>query len=174
MHGKFICVLSDYFVTFFINQKLIIMKKITLLFLLTVFAFGLTKAQVTKNTETWTSYECWEIPCISDFACGELTFTETWWHNPDGSIKKHQWLIKGEMERDGGDVYTLSQVTNDQGWTIWLGIDKKGAESDTYIKTITWEKDGIPVGVTHITYHQTLNANGEMTIDINKIVSECY
>lgn len=65
-------------------------------------------------------------------------------------------------------------MINDQGWTIYLGIDKIGAESDTYIKTVAWEKDGIPVGVTHIILHQTVNANGEMTNDIYKRVSECY
>lgn len=62
------------------------MKIITLLFLLTVFTFVFANAQVTKNTDTWTSYECWEVPCINDFACGQLTITETWWHNHDGSV----------------------------------------------------------------------------------------
>jgi hypothetical protein len=150
------------------------MKKIALLILITAFAFATANAQVTKETNTWTWSGCFIVDCTGEMVCGEVLVTDTYWFNANGNIKKYQQLGKGELETESGDVYTLSSVINDHAWNWWYNEDTNGAKPNTYVSNWVWEMDGMPVGVSHITWHMTVNANGEVTVDVVNQSWECY
>jgi len=149
------------------------MKKIVLL-LFIVFAFIAVNAQTTKDVNDWVWSGCLFVECDGVEVCGDVNIRDTYWYNPDGTIKKYQERAKGELETIDGVVYTLSVVTNDMAWKWYQGIDKKGAMPDTYVTTWLWKKDGLPVGFSHQTWHRTINAKGEVTAELNNYVWECY
>jgi hypothetical protein len=147
------------------------MKKLALVLVLTAFGFMMANAQVTKKTnkETWFDF-CHIIPCTGDLACGDLTWTHTYWRNADGRMTKVQHKVKGELEGELG-VYTISQVTNDM-W--WGDPNQVGAAPNTYVVTCSYELGGMPVGVEHWTFHYTYNVNRELTTVVDNWFFECY
>lgn len=146
------------------------MKNFLLLLIIASFSFMMANAQVEKYTWTDTYSDCVWIPCTDDWACGEITFTHTYWWNADGYTTKAQHKVKGELEGELG-VYTISQVINDM-W--WGDPNQVGAAPNTYVLTVSYELDGMPIGVEHWTFHYTWNANGELTTVIDNYVFECY
>ena len=147
------------------------MKKIALLFVFTVFAFMMTNAQVTKTiyTETWVNH-CIEIPCNGDWACGDVYVTTNVWTNEAGLTTKVQGRYKGELVGDLG-VYTISQISNDM-W--WWDPNQVGAAPNTYVVTLSFELNGVPIAANHMTFHFTYNPNGELTVEVVNEFLECY
>jgi len=148
------------------------MKKIALLFII-VFAFVIANAQVTKESESFSVPLEGVISCTGEWISGDITVTETYWYNKDGTIKRFQSKAMGEAETMEGVVYSVTEVVNDHAWNWWYDLPTNGAKPNTYVMNLCWEREGIPVLIYHVTWHMTENANGEITVDKVNEKFEC-
>lgn len=136
--------------------------------LLFVFSLGSGFAQTNENKTVETDivsidYYLW---CADEWVSGDLTMTVTTMIN-----KKTQVKFKGTMTGERtGNVYTVSQVSNDN----WFPYTGTGQFNATYVVTLSFELDGMPVATYHETWHVTRNANGERVVLIDHLFDECY
>ena len=133
---------------------------ILLLFIFTSFSTTNKNKTTQVVTHTITDYY---LDCVDDYLTGTFTITIKMWG------KKYQEKWKGTMTGATG-IYDVSQVANEN----WKPYSEDHALNYTYTMTLSFEKDGMPVGVLHVLYHATMNANGEITVEVDKVVNECY
>lgn len=145
------------------------MKKLALFLLLSVFVFAVSNAQVTKFTNEWTYDDFVWVPCDEVVAYGTFSIQQTLWLDGDGWIKKIQSKVKGEFVA-GDDVYVLKEMVNDM-W--WGDPDGQGANPNTYVVKVQWHRNGMLIGIQHLTFHYTINANGELTSYVVNEKWEC-
>ena len=145
------------------------MKKIALLFFI-LFAFVIANAKITKEVYRSPYPVDFIHPCTGEHVTGVLTLTETYWYNPNGTIKRFQAKIKGEASSDEGAVYTVSYIQNDMAWKwyyeMYYDIETMGANPNTFVEHVTWERDGVPILVNRLVWHWTMKPNGETAVDI--------
>ena len=147
------------------------MKKITLLFLLTVFAFGLANAQVSKEThEEGPHPACIFIECTGEMVCGEIFITHTIWKIPTLPVPiKHNAKIEGVFTGQDGE-YTFQNVVHDRNWGV---PNLVGADRATTTWTAHLQLNGKPYAVMHLTRHMTINPDGDMVTEFEKFIVNC-
>lgn len=149
------------------------MKKILVLFaalMLIAFMPEVSHAQATSemNDLGWSTY----IPCANDgmgeWAVGTLRLHTVIVFNKDSTIKKiHDQPAGGELVGlETGTVYQPTGVTQ----RIW---NDNSAVNYTYVNVYHMVgQRGIQYRVK-VLYHYTINANGELTAEIDKSESVC-
>lgn len=137
------------------------MKTLKLFFvtmLVLFLAVGISSAQVKKTvtTESWP----WEGIqfCTNDYVTGEETLVTTVWNG------KIQWRYKGTYTGESGKSYSWSLVVN----YSWKDFVEETAYTETYVSTAVIECEGVPIALYKIRYHLTVNANGEIPVQIYK------
>lgn len=148
------------------------MKKIAFLFaglLLLAAMPEVTNAQAvsTMDEVSFTTY----IPCANDgageVAVGTLVMHNLFVYNKDGSLKK------SHFQPAGGEL--VGQVTgivyHPTGVTQSIGVEDP-AYAQTYINRYHMVGGGINYFVK-VTYHYTINANGELTAVVDKSETIC-
>jgi len=133
----------------------------TLRIILTVFvvlfmAIGICNAQNKKTTETYYWSYQGEGPCANEDIVGEESCVVTTW---DGKYKcKYEGIYKGQSS---GKTYTMFAIEN--------GTAKGGkAYNETFIFKAVLKCEGIPIAVGTYKFHITINANGQITAEMEK------
>lgn len=146
------------------------MKRVLLILVFACFSVMMANAQVKKYSFDNTWQVSWSTPCVYDIVTGEISYTWTYWVK-DNIVTKLQTRIKGSnLVGMSGDVYTVSVVHNENplNWKLNSG------NPYTYVLTESWEKNGMPFAVYHVSYHITYNAKGEITATPFNYKWECY
>ena len=142
------------------------MKKIrTFLAISIVFAFasGIAFGQASnhKKMVVVSTYEFDNTPivCSGDLVSGPGEITETYWENG-----KYQFKIKATYVGLTGNVYELSGVQN----TMMKDFVPGQAYSYTDVFTDVIYCNGEEFAMIKVRVHVTINANGEMTSEVDK------
>ncbi len=103
-------------------------------------------------------------------ACGSEPVSGTWtleWIGWEGRyLLKTSWSLVGAWS---GAHYEARAIENN------MFIDMPGAGSNgTYISTFHVKRNGVPIALWHITYHYTVNPDGELTTEIVNVDQKCF
>ena len=140
------------------------MKILFIAAMLSLIAIGNADAQKSNKNKTITLdqdvYCGWYLEPYDEIAAGLTHWIITIWENGKGQFK-----IKGEWEgMVTGNIYTISQV-----WNSYLpDYSGTGPYHATDVGSFVVELDGVPVVTEHWLYHITINANGEITAEVDK------
>lgn len=105
-----------------------------------------------------TIHSFWMIGCVPEIAEGDLTISMVMWDS------KYQEKVEGTFVGvDSGTEYSISYVGN-------MG---SRPNNTTQTATARVRADGKLIGVLHITYHLTFNANGELTAVVDNEFYTC-
>jgi hypothetical protein len=111
------------------------------------------------------------IPCVPERALGTFTMHTVIHFNKDGFVtKRHSQPMGGVLiGQVTGTVYRATGVAQ----TIVQDINSNGAWTTTYLNIYhIVGQGGIQLRV-HVLRHETINANGEVTAEIDNTTSVC-
>jgi hypothetical protein len=138
------------------------MKFFSILFILTIVSFS-TKAQKISGEDTFdVKYTAGEVECLGETIIGEITFN--WWFLGYKYQEKVSGTFIGETSRD---YYTLDWTYNDGSHFN----QKEGNFGSTL--TMKLRREGKLVGNVHITYHWTVNGDGDLRAEVDKYQFDC-
>ena len=149
------------------------MKALKFLFsvlIIMLFSFGSVNAQDNNNgkMEWFNTFEVTELNCVDEPVTGQIEYHGTLFKN-----SKVQETWKGTLVGDvTGDVFSVSQVLNNNWKDPVTG-------NTAWTKTFVWtfsvynETMGMEVAVIHALSHVTYS-NGGLTVEVDKMFSECY
>jgi hypothetical protein len=105
--------------------------------------------------------------CGTEVVTGTLT---TEWKVSDPywnwfQLKSHWSLVGAESDAH----YEAQEVTN-----VHFHIPTSGVETGNLTVHMFVKKDNVPLGFVHNNYHYTVNANGDLTVEFDKWVAECF
>jgi hypothetical protein len=130
------------------------MKTLKILIALCIMLGFVTNAvnaqRAQHGQETYTT--CWPIDCVSEWACGDITYTWLW----NGHLWKESYT--GTLiGQDTKTVYKIKQIYS----TV---INGNKAYVFTNPVTIMVHANGKLIALLHFVSHVTINANGETTV----------
>jgi hypothetical protein len=112
-----------------------------------------------QQKEVYTSDYYWMYfdECIGENIEGTLLFTETYWINKEQNQLRWKGYMIGEIS---GNVYEVSSVHN-----YHSNLNKGDVYTTILNFVVTYQ--GMTVAHHKVTFHYTINANGEMTAWVN-------
>lgn len=129
------------------------LKVVILLIVILAFSSNIVNAQATQGRFTFPT--CWTLICEDELACGEMTHM---WLNNDNIVKSY---YTGKMiGQETGTVYLIKQLHK-----IKEVINK--AEVSSFQADLMIHANGKLIGIIHTQSHITVNANGEVTAEID-------
>jgi hypothetical protein len=157
------------------------LKTIIALCIMVGFATNVAKAQAqryvysTSYHEEHAYYACVDEPLTGDI---EYDLSIAWMEGRNWGKGQERWMgiLIGDIS---GDIYTLSQVTNNHHVEAYNNNDG-GTGNWYWLSSYTIEKDGQPVAVAHILSRGTCNSatwdkkDGNWATWIEKRWIECY
>ena len=144
------------------------LKILIVLCFIAAFAVNNVNAQngVVKTEETYSLCNPLNPPLCStgDYLCGDVTYEE--FYTKQGWVEKvRNGILKGYTDATfttlTGREYELSQVDAGQNNRLQGEL------------TLSIRFEGKVVGLQHLSFHRTTNANGTVTVDFFKFWMEC-
>ena len=95
------------------------------------------------------------------------TVTNEWKVTSPGWLQqKTHWSLVGA---ESGAHYEAHQVMN-----VHYDVPASGVELGNFTLHMFVKKDNVPLGFVHDNYHYTVNANGDLTVELDNWVAECF
>ena len=140
-------------------------KLLMMVVIMALFSAGNVFAQGKKTAWTITGPFTGVAACGSERVIGTVTYEWKWWEGQRYLLKISYSLV-GETS---GAHYEARAIENN------MVIDMPGAGSNgTWITTFHVKRNGVPTGLWHITYHYTVNPDGELSTEVVNVVQKCF
>ena len=141
------------------------LRSLFLICLIAALSISMANAQSPKVTGGGTYFQKpYYLPCFDELVSGVLNYE---YMLVNSKLQEKIWgSLLGETT---GNEYTLSQVFNDN-WHPWAP-----GQVGIYTSTVSlkFRLDGKLVFILHLTYHHTVNSDGEFVVVHNGGFADC-
>lgn len=133
--------------------------------IIALFSSGNVFAQDKKTAWTISGPFFGTAACGSESVSGTWTHEWKWWEGTRYLVKISFSLV-GETS---GAHYEARAIQNN----MFIDMPGEGGNG-TYISTFHVKRNGVPIAIWHVTYHYTVNPDGELTSEIENIDQKCF